>query len=136
MVRKFVFSILAGAIALASLAAAKTPEKAATAVDSGSFGVFVNGQRVATESFNRQQRSDASVATSELKSADGKNTQHSELQLSPAGDLRHYEWRELSPGKAQATVEPMDEFLVEKITIEPGTKAAEKPFILPTSTLV
>jgi hypothetical protein len=118
-----------------SAATAKTVEKS-TPVDSGSFGVFVNGQRVATETFSIQQRSDASVASSEVKATDGKNAQRAEMQLTPNGDLRRYEWHEVSPGRAQAIVEPMDEFLMERVTTEPGTKAQEKPFILPTSTLV
>ena len=127
--------LLAVALVLGSTAEAKSPEKS-TAVDSGSFGVFVNGQRVATETFSIQQKSDASVANSEVKATDGKNAQRSEMQLTVNGDLRRYEWHEESPGKAQAIVEPMDEFLVERVTTEPGTKAQEKPFILPTSTMV
>jgi hypothetical protein len=124
-------------LALAVVGAAKSPEKvAATAVDSGSFGVFVNGQRVATETFSIQQRADVSTASSEVKATDGKNEQRSEMQLTAAGNLRRYEWKEISPGKSQAVVEPMDDFLVEHITTEPGAKPQDKPFILPTSTLV
>ena len=40
-------------------------------VDSGSFGVFMNGRRVATEKFSIQQDSNGSVATSEFKTEEG-----------------------------------------------------------------
>jgi len=132
---KFVSLLTFAVLALASISFAKNQEKPA-AVDSGSFGIFVNGQRVATETFNIQQKPDVSIATSEVKGTDGKNTQHSELQLSPSGDLRRYEWKEIAPGKAQAIVEPSEDFLIERITLEPGTKPQEKPYILPASTLV
>ena len=70
-------------------------------VDSGSFGVFVNGKRVATEKFEISQMADGSVARSELSAGDGtgKAQQKSELLLTPSGDLRHYSWNELAPGK-------------------------------------
>jgi hypothetical protein len=137
MIRSTRFGFLLSLALLAAplIASAKTAEKA-TVVDTGSFGIFVNGQRVATETFNIQQKADVSIATAEVKAADGKNSQHSELQLTPAGTLRRYEWHETSPGKAQAVVEPMDEFLIEKVTLEPGSKPQEKPFILPASTIV
>src|SRR5690242_18633664 len=132
---KFVHLLTFSILALGSVTFAKNPEKT-IAVDAGSFGIFVNGQRIATETFNIQQKPDVSIATSEVKAADGKNTQRSELQLSPAGDLRRYEWKEIVPGKAQAIVEPSEDFLIERITTEPGTKPQEKPFILPQSTLI
>jgi hypothetical protein len=131
---RFGLIVVIGICAACSLASAKSEKS--SLVDSGSFGVFVNGQRIATETFNIQQRPDVSIANSEVKAADGKSSQRSELQISPAGDLRRYEWHETSPGKAQAVVEPMDEFLVERVTTEPGTKAAERPFILAQSTPV
>lgn len=122
-------------LALPFTSTAKSVEKQ-NLVDAGSFGVFVNGQRVATETFNIQQKSDMSVATAEVKATDGKNSQRSELELSATGDLHRYEWHETSPGKAQAVVEPMDEFLVEHITLDAGGKPQEKPFILPLSTVI
>jgi len=71
-----------------------------------------------------------------VKSTDGKNSQRSELQLNSNGNLRRYEWRETSPGKAQLVVEPTEDFLLERVTPEPGAKPQEKPFILPASTPV
>lgn len=107
-------------------------------VDSGSFGVFMNGRRVATETFSIKQGSKGSVVTSEFK-ADGASetsTQNSELQLNAAGELQKYEWKEVSPGKAQAVVVPNDSFLLERVTVNPTEKAHEHPFMLPTSTSI
>jgi hypothetical protein len=107
-------------------------------VDSGSFGVFMNGRRVATETFSIKQGSKGSVVTSEFK-ADGaseSSTQNSELQLNAAGELQKYEWKEVSPGKAQAVVIPNDSFLLERVTVNPTEKAHEHPFMLPTSTSI
>jgi len=103
-------------------------------VDSGAFGIFVRGQRVATESFTIKQFADYSSTTSELKLADGKVAQTSEMQLSSNGDLRRYEWRESSPGKAVSVIEPEDQFLIQRIT---GTdKPVEQPFLMPASSAV
>ena len=106
-------------------------------VDSGSFGVFVNGQRVATETFQINQKEGYSVTTSEVKMEDGsKMSQQAELELMSNGDLRKYEWREVNPGKARTTLQPSDTFLVERLTPQPGEKTSELAFILPPSTLV
>ncbi|HYH00687.1 MAG TPA: hypothetical protein VD837_16260 [Terriglobales bacterium] len=124
-------------LSLSMVATAKKPEKARV-VDSGSFGIFVNGRRVATEKFQIEQRSDASVATSEFKAEDssGKMAQKAELQIASNGDLRRYTWRELDPGKAQEIVEPADQFLVEHIIPNPPDKPQDHPFLLPISTMV
>ncbi len=106
-------------------------------VDSGSFGVFVNGKRVATESFQIHQKEGYSVTTSELKMEDGsKAAQEAELEILANGDLRKYEWRELNPTKARATVQTSDNFLIERLTQQPGDKPTELAFILPASTSV
>ena len=109
----------------------------ANVVDSGSFGIFVKGQRIATEKFEIAQQGDGSITRSELK-VDGatKAAQKFELQLSGNGDLRHYAWNELSPGKAQATVDPDQNLLVERLVPSPQEKPIEQPFILPTSTAI
>jgi hypothetical protein len=108
------------------------------AVDSGSFGVFMNGRRVATEKFSIQQDSNGSVAKSEFKTEAGVTdaAQTSELRLSASGDLVKYEWKELSPGKAQAVIVPNDNLLVERSTTNPQDKPEEHPFLLPISTSV
>jgi hypothetical protein len=111
-------------------------DKPAT-VDSGSFGVFVNGQRVATETFQIRQGATISTATSEFKNnASGKSTQKSELQIDSAGNLRRYELRELSPGKAHIVVEPSQDFLIEHVVPDPPQRPIEQPFIMPPSTMV
>ena len=107
-------------------------------VDSGSFGVFMNGRRVPTEKFSIQQDSNGSVATSEFKTEEGASqaAQSSELRLAASGELRKYEWKEISPGKAQAVIVPNDNLLIERSTSNPLDKPEEHPFLLPTSTSV
>jgi hypothetical protein len=122
----------------ASIAIGKDKDPGSQMVDSGSFGVFMNGRRVATETFSIKQGAKGSVVTSEFK-ADGaadSSTQDSELQLNSAGELGKYEWKEVSPGKAQAVVLPNDNFLVERVTANPTEKPQEQPFMLPTSTSI
>ena len=107
-------------------------------VDSGSFGIFRQGRRVGSETFTIHQRTDVSVVEAQLKIDDGNDnaSQTSELQMASNGDLRHYEWKALSPDKAQASVEFNDQFLVEHITVTPGSKPHERAFLLPPSTVI
>lgn len=133
--------VVASYLLLAWVAAsAKEPNKesAGAAVDSGSFGVFVNGHRVATETFSIQQTTSGSVVTSEFKAEKDQQqaAQSSELQLNANGEIRRYEWKELSPGKTQAVVTPRDDFLIESVTNNPGDKAQEQPFMIPPSTSI
>jgi len=126
--------LLAGSSAAA---ASGKDDKAPTAqsVDSGSFGVFMNGRRVATETFSVHQSSTGSSIVSEFKSEAGadKAEQRSEWQMSPNGDLRKYEWKEVSPGQSQAMVVPNQEFLTERFRASPQDKELEQPFMLPAS---
>lgn len=116
---------------------ARKPNESGQLVDSGSFGIFINGRRVATETFTINQRPEASVIASELRLEDGSKTaQTAELQIAANGDLRRYQWRELSPGKAEAVVEPKDQFLIEHLTASPTDKPLEQPFLMPVSTMV
>ena len=114
------------------------PEKAGEIVDSGSFGVFVNGKRVATEKFQIEKRDEGNIASSELMVDDGiqKANQTSELQLSSNGDLQSYSWKEQSPGKGETRVEPKDMFLMEYITPSPTEKTQELPFAVSRSTAI
>jgi hypothetical protein len=116
----------------------KDKEPEGKVVDTGSFGVFMNGHRIETEKFSIQQNSTGSVATSEFKTEEGvaQAAQSSELQLAATGELRKYEWKEISPGKAQAVIVPNDNLLVERSTANPQDKPEEHPFLLPTSTSV
>ena len=137
--KRFPVLLLVVCVAFAYCAAASKSSKKATAasVDAGSFGIFVNGRRVATESFKIDQRDGYSVTPSELKMEDGsKAAQHAELQIMANGDLRSYSWNEVSPGKAKTTVAPSDNFIVEHVTADPTRKPLELAFILPPSTLV
>ena len=130
--------LVSAAVADAAKDKDKDKEPAAQTVDAGSFGVFMNGRRIATEKFSIQQNTAGSVATSEFKTEPGVDpaAQSSELQLALNGDLRKYEWKEISPGKAQAVLVPNDSLLVERSTNNPQDKEEEHPFLLPISTSV
>ena len=106
-------------------------------VDSGSFGIFRQGRRIGTETFTVHQRSEVSVIVAQLKIDDGNDhaSQTSELQVASNGDLRHYEWKEIIPEKAQATVDYKDQFLVEHIT-PAVAKPQERAFMMPASTVI
>lgn len=135
--------LIAGLVCLFTLAPAlsgreKEKGPAGQVVDSGSFGVFVNGTRVGTETFSIEQSNNGSVATSRFKTEKGIDPaeQSSELQLTTGGDLRKYEWKEISPGKTQAVVVPNETLLVERSFDNPDAKPQEHPFLLPTSTSI
>ena len=102
-------------------------------VDSGAFGIFVNGRRLATETFTVHQTTGGSTISSQIKDGNGMALQTSELQLTTAGGLVRYEWHEQSPGKGTLSVVPDNEFLRETITVKPGDKPAEQPLLLPTT---
>jgi len=136
-------ALIGGLLCLATFAPAepgKEKEKApeGKVVDSGSFGVFVNGRRVATETFSITENNNGSVATSRFKTESGIDSaeQSSELQLTAGGDLRRYEWKEISPGKSQAVVLPNETLLVERSYANPDAKPEEHPFLLPVSTSI
>jgi hypothetical protein len=115
----------------------KASEPSGEMVDSGSFGILQNGHRVATETFSIQQGNSGSVVKSEFKTLLGDPAaQSSVLQMSPQGDIRRYEWKEIAPGKAQATVTVNDSFLMERSTDNPQQKPEERPFLLPASTSI
>jgi hypothetical protein len=105
-------------------------------IDSGSFGVFQNGHRVGTETFSIYQTGYGSVIHSEFKTenAPTEAAQSSEMQLTTHGDIRRYEWKELSPGKAQSQIVPNSDFLTQKWRTSPQEKEQEQPYLLPVST--
>lgn len=105
-------------------------------IDSGSFGVFQNGHRVGTETFSIYQTGYGSVIHSEFKTenAPTEAVQTSEMQLTAHGDIRRYEWKELSPGKAQSQIVPNSDFLTQKWRTSPQEKEQEQPYLLPVST--
>lgn len=130
--------------AVATVAAEKSGDKkdkvkpsAPQMVDSGSFGVFIKGQRVITETFNIEQESDYSSIKAQLKETAGATPtdQKSTLEITSNGQLVRYEWSQAAGGSL--IVLPRDEFLIEKITATGTAKAAEQPFLMPnTSTIL
>lgn len=125
-------------LSLSGIALANEKGGDAQKVDSGSFGVFMNGRRVGTETFSITQNANGSVIQSEFKAdgAAGQAVQNSELQLTGAGEIRRYEWKELSPGKAQSVVVPNDQLLTQKWSAGPQEKQQEQPYLLPASTFI
>ena len=132
---KLAVSLILLLLTTAELAAKDAP---ATAVDSGSFAIFLNGKRTATEKFSVDQSSDGSVVSTDFKTEEATNPAHqsTQLRLSATGELRHYEFKELSPGSQQAVLEPNNEFLMQRSTTTPGEKPEEHPYILPAATSV
>jgi hypothetical protein len=116
----------------------KEKEQEGQKVDSGSFGVFQNGHRVGTETFSIYQTSNGSVINSEFKTenAPTQAVQTSEMQLTAGGDIRRYEWKELSPDKAESVVLPNADFLTQKWSTGPQEKEHEQPYLLPVSTSI
>jgi hypothetical protein len=106
----------------------------AQTVDSGSFGVFVKGERVVTETFSVHQESGISIVKSQLQAGGGSSAvqQHSELRMTGAGELVHYEW---SDAGSSLSVMPNNEFLLEKI-VTSSSKAAEQPFLMPNTSAI
>ncbi|MGB9236780.1 MAG: hypothetical protein WCC04_20415 [Terriglobales bacterium] len=118
----------------------KDKEHAEQAVDSGSFGVFMNGHRVGTETFSVIQDRTGSVIKSEFKTENDPNgvgaLQSSEMHLNPNGEIRRYDWKELSPERASSVVLPNDQFLTQKWNSESQGKEREQPYLLPPSTSI
>jgi hypothetical protein len=107
---------------------------AAQMVDSGSFGVFVRGQRVVTESFSVQQENGISTVKSHLQEIGSTAAgQKSELQMTGSGELVRYEWTD---GSGSLVVTPKDEFLLERITTASSPKPAEQPFLMPNTSAI
>jgi hypothetical protein len=116
----------------------KEKEHEGQKVDAGSFGVFQNGHRVGTETFSIYQTGSGSVIDSEFKT-EGSPTpavQSSEMQLNSKGEIRRYEWKELSPGSAQSVIVPNDDFLNEKWSAGPEDKEHEQPYLLSPATSI
>jgi hypothetical protein len=139
---KRILSLVCFCICMGSVAAAKEKEKSkqpgSQVVDSGSFGVFSSGTRVATETFSIEQSATGSRISSQFKSAQGEQVaeQSSEMRLTPSTELRSYEWKETSPEKMTASVVPNDAFLVESFTSGSDNKTPGQNFLLPASTAI
>lgn len=114
----------------------KDKENEGTDVDSGSFGVFQNGHRVGTETFSIYQLNNGSVIKSEFKTEhDPPALQSSEMQLTANGDIRSYQWKEISPEKADSVLLPNEEFLMQKWRVG-DEKEHEQPYLLSVSTKI
>lgn len=103
-------------------------------VDSGSFGIFIKGQRVATETFSIEQQDSNSTIKSQLKETSGPASQKSDLEITSSGELVHYEWSQGTAGSI--TVLPKDDFLLERISTANYTKPAEQSFLLPNTSAI
>jgi hypothetical protein len=115
----------------------KEKEHEGKLVDSGSFGVFQKGHRVGTETFSIYQTGNGSVVYSEFKTENTPpDLQSSEMQLTPNGEIRRYEWREESPEKAESTVVPNSDFLNQKWRTGSEDKDHEQPYLLPPATTI
>lgn len=129
---------LALTLVVSAFAAAKEKENEheGQKIDSGSFGVFMGGHRVGTETFSIYQNQNGSVIESEFKTegSAAQATQNSELRLTGSGEIRRYDWREVSPNKSQLTIVPTDQLLTQKWTTGPQEKEKEQPYLLPPST--
>ena len=64
----------------------------AAAVDSGSFGIFVNKKRTATEKFTVEQSSDGSLVTTDFKTEDIDGTHQTTLLPCRALPCLFYFW--------------------------------------------
>jgi len=105
-------------------------------VDTGSFGIFIKGQRVATETFKIEQQSGSSMIKSQLKATAGPDStsQKSELDMTASGELLRYEWSQTSG--ASLAVFPSNDFLMERMTASGNGKPAEQPFLMPSTTAI
>lgn len=105
-------------------------------VDSGSFGIFVKGQRVATETFHVRQEDSSSSIKSELKQTAGSDpiSQKSDLQITTKGEIVRYDWSQSSGGSL--TVVPNNEFLLERISVPNASKPAEQAFLMPDTSSI
>lgn len=123
------------AVLLASDKKDKSKPSSNQTVDSGSFGVFVRGQRVMTETFSVHQENGISVVKSHLQEAGNSSpiNQKSDLEITSSGQLLRYDW---SDGTGSLTVGPNNDFLLEKISSSPSAKSAEQPFLMPNTSAI
>lgn len=104
-------------------------------VDSGTFGVFVKGQRVITESFRIEQVNGVSTIKAQIKDpASSTTVQKCELEITSAGELLHYDWSQESGGSL--SVVPSNDFLIEKVAATASGKPSEQPFMMPTTSMI
>ena len=128
-------AIVCVALFPAARAADKKPQASPQTVDAGSFGIFVKGERVATESFTVQSQTSGSVIKAQVKAIAGNDaSQKCHLEITPNGELIRYEWSQSSGGSL--SVIPNNDFLLEKITAPSSSKSAEQPFLMPSTSAI
>lgn len=117
---------------------AKSKEKPASQmVDSGSFGIFQNGRRVATEVFSISTSDGVSTVESRIQAPDSNEArQTSKMQIGADGSLISYEWHELQEPNAELTLMPKNEFLTERLKQSPTSKPMEHPFLMPRTSVI
>jgi len=127
--------LVLGCAVVLTAADKKAQAPVAGLVDSGSFGVFIKGQRVVTENFSVQTNDGISQVKSHLQEPGGSASagQRSELKMTGSGELVSYTWQD---GSASLTVAPNNEFLLEKITPSATSKTAEQPFLMPNTSAI
>ncbi len=109
----FVTSLLM--IASLCFAGTKPADKPSTIVDEGTFAVFQNGRRIATETFTIRQYPDSSITSSQFKmdgAQPGGLQQSCGLVLRPDASLSRYEWKQLAPTSGSATVDPQSAAMI------------------------
>lgn len=126
-------------LAVTAVAGEKPESTVMSVVDAGSFGIIVQGRRVATETFKVEQSASFNRLSSELKSDAGSSavTQTSELDLTPMGALKRYTWKETAPSKSQIVVEPQDaNFLTMRISENPNAPSRDTTHALTPATSI
>jgi hypothetical protein len=128
--------LLATAFSAGSKSGSKSGDQAdpgtSNLVDEGTFAIFQNGQRVATETFTIRQFPASSITSSQLHLDAAKPTdpldQSSELTLLPDGSLSRYEWKQLLPARRSVVVEPSDQVLIMHTLV--NGKTTDQSFLL------
>lgn len=130
-------ALMMAAVCLQTMARTKDEKKhePKQLVDSGSFDVIVKGRHVITETFSIEQQNGISIVKAQLKeTAATAPAQKSELQFTSQGKLLRYEWSEASGGSL--SVMPDNDFLKEKIISPGSSKPAERPFLMPSTSMI
>ncbi|MDP9269192.1 MAG: hypothetical protein M3P27_12825 [Acidobacteriota bacterium] len=126
------------AVLLPALLAAAPPKEAGKIVDAGTFSILVDGKRVGVETFKIQDLGATNATSSQIKITGGSNKaeQSSVLTMNSAGELVRYVWKELSPGKAETTVEVTEKAVMQHITMANVKKPVDIPYMTSASTMV
>ncbi len=115
------------------LARGETPHSGRV-IDAGSFTVLSGGTAIARETFSVTQLENGSVTESSIKILDGsKAEQKAQLELTPAGLLRRYEWHEVAPGKGHLSLAPDGDFLAQQSGSAPDENLTQRYALTPSA---